>query len=229
MTTRFPNGFNNSIKGGELRDFISSDPTRCHVYFNDFDTYVAAEWTITTLEDGAGSATEALTDVDGGILLVTNAAGDDDNDFFNKVGESFLFEAGKKLWFKARFAVSDATQSDVVIGLQITDTAPLAVTDGVYFLKDDGDAYIDFHVEKDSVDTTATAVGTLADGVYITVGFYYNGVDAIKYYIDGVHKGTSVVTNLPDDEVLTISFGIQNGEAAAKTMSIDYILAAKER
>ena len=34
---------------------------------------------------------------------------------------------------------------------------------------------------------------------------------------------------MPDDEVLTPSFGIQNGEAAAKTMSIDYILAAKER
>jgi hypothetical protein len=33
---------------------------------------------------------------------------------------------------------------------------------------------------------------------------------------------------LPDTE-LTISFGIENGSAGAKTMSVDYILAAKRR
>ena len=35
--------------------------------------------------------------------------------------------------------------------------------------------------------------------------------------------------NLPDDEELTISFGIQNGAAAAKTMTVDYVFASKER
>jgi hypothetical protein len=35
-------------------------------------------------------------------------------------------------------------------------------------------------------------------------------------------------TYLPDTE-LTVSFGIQNGEAVAKTMTVDYIFAAKER
>ena len=33
----------------------------------------------------------------------------------------------------------------------------------------------------------------------------------------------------PDDEELTVSFGIQNGAAAAKTMTLDYIIAAVER
>ena len=39
----------------------------------------------------------------------------------------------------------------------------------------------------------------------------------------------SVATNLPNDEDLTISFGIQNGEAVAKTMTIDYITMMVER
>jgi hypothetical protein len=208
-----------------LGQFILPAPTTAHVYFNDFDTYTAAEWTVTE----TGVATQALTDADGGRLLITNAAADNDASFSQKVGESFLFATGKKVWFEALFQVSDATQSDFVMGLQITDTTPLAVTDGVYFRKDDGDANIDFVVIKDSTATTTTAVTTAADATDIKLGFYFDGVDKITIFVDGVALGSSVTTNLPDDEVLTVSYGIQNGEAVAKTMTLDYILAAKER
>lgn len=209
-------------------------PDRVHSYFNDFHTFNTADWTITTTEAGAGSATEALADEQFGALLITNDAADNDADFFQKVGESFKFVAGKKLAFACRFKVSDATQSDVVVGLQITDTTPLAVTDGVYWRKDDGDANLDFVVIKDSTATTATAATTLADATYITLGFYYDGASTIEYWsatAAGVwtKHGTSVTTNMPDDELLTISFGIQNGEAVAKTMTVDWVYAAVER
>lgn len=227
--TRLNNGVNNAAKNSTLSDYVSMDPTKVHQYFDDFDAYLASEWTITTTEAGAGSATEALTDADGGVLLITNAAGDNDADFFNKVGESFLMVSGKKAWFKARFKVSDATESDFVMGLQITDTTPLAVTDGIFFQKDDGDANLDFHVEKDNTATSETGVATVADDTYIVVGWYYDGKDVIEVWVDDSLITTVATTNLPDDEVLTVSFGIQNGEAAAKTMSIDYIFAAKER
>lgn len=229
MPTRFKGGLNNTAKTDDMSELLILDPTKVHSYFNDFDTFTAADWTITTTEAGAGSATEALTNADGGVLLITNAAGDNDRDFFNKVGESFLMASGKKAWFKARFKVSDATQSDFVMGLQITDTTPLDVTDGIFFQKDDGDTNLDFHVEKDDTATSATAIATVADDTYLTVAFYYNGVDEVQYFVDNVKKGTLATTNLPDDEELTISFGIQNGEAVAKTMSVDYILVAKER
>lgn len=228
-TTRFPSGVTNIEKASTLGAMGQPDPTKFHSYFNDFDTFTAAEWTITTTEAGAGSATEALTDADGGVLLITNDDADNDADFFNKVGESFTVQAGKKLWFKARFKVSDATQSDFIMGLQITDTTPLDVTDGIFFQKDDGDANLDFYVEKDNAATTATAIHTVVDDTYLTVGFYYNGSDEVQYFVDDVKLGSLATTNLPDDEALTISFGIQNGEAAAKTMSIDYVLAVKER
>jgi hypothetical protein len=42
-------------------------------------------------------------------------------------------------------------------------------------------------------------------------------------------KGTSVTTNLPDDEDMTVSIALQNGEAVAKTMTVDYVFVAKER
>jgi hypothetical protein len=229
--TNFTKGVNNITAQNILGQMIQLDPSQLHTYFNDFDTYTAAEWTVTETQAGA---TQALTNVDGGVLLLTNSAADDDLNALQKVGESFKFASGKKLFFKARFAVSDATQSDFVIGLQITDTTPLAVTDGVYFRKDDGDANLDFVVVKDSTASTATAITTVTAATYLTVGFYYNGVDEVVYAASTSATNPTVLgklatTNLPNDEELTISFGIQNGEAVAKTMSIDYIFAAKER
>lgn len=227
--TRFTNGIGTAAVTTGTGDYGMPDPTKWITYFNDFHKYVAGDWTITTTEGGSGAATEAVTDVQGGGLLVTNDDADNDADFFNLKGESFKFVAGKKTFFKARFKVSDATQSDFVVGLQITDTTPLAVSDGCYFMKDDGDASLDFHTEKDSSDTTASAISTVSDDTFLIVGFYYDGKSAIKYYVDDVHLGTSVTTNLPDDEELTVSFGIQNGAAAAKTMTVDYIFVSQER
>ena len=228
LNTRFPNGVTNSSDIAFFADMGQLDPTKFHTYFDDFDYFTAGDWTITTTEAGAGDATEALTDGDGGLLLITNDAADDDNDFLQKKGESFKFVAGKRLWFKTRFKVSDATQSDLVIGLQITDTTPLAVTDGVYFLKADGSTTVNCLVTKNSTSTT-TAAATLASDTFITLGFYYDGASTIQIWADDLVVATSVTTNLVDDEELTISFGIQNGEAVAKTLTIDYILAVKER
>ena len=197
-----------------------------HTFFNDFDNYVAANWTVTTV--GAG-ATQALGNLDGGVLVLTNDAADDDRTFVQKVGESFLFQTGKELWFEARFKVSDATQSDVVIGLQITDTSPLDVTDGVFFIKADGSASIGLRVEKNNTGTDTAGVATLADDTFVTLGYYYNGVDRIDAFVNGVYAKSSVTTNLVDDEELTVSFGIQNGEAVAKSMTIDYIMVSKQR
>jgi predicted glycoside hydrolase/deacetylase ChbG (UPF0249 family) len=69
----------------------------------------------------------------------------------------------------------------------------------------------------------------MADDTFITLGFNYDGGSVMEYCVNGVVAGTSAVTNLPDDEDLAISFALQNGEAVAKTMTVDYIFVAKER
>jgi hypothetical protein len=230
MTTHFTSGVTNVSSDGTLGKLKSPAPHKYHQYFNDFDTYLASDWTITTTEDGTGSATEALTDGDGGVLLVTNAAGDNDHDFFQLVKEGFKFESGKQIGFHTRFKTNDATQTDIVAGLQLTDTSPLDVTDGIFFLKSDGAATISFIVEKDSSQSTLTLPNSLADDTFMTLGFIYDPKDQkFHVYQNNVLAGTVVSTNAPDDEELTLSFGIQNGAAAAKTLSVDYIGAYKER
>ena len=201
-----------------------------YVYFEDFFELDTAHWRITTTEAGAGSATEAISATErGGVLVVTNDAADNDADFFNHLVEAFSFVSGKRTMFAVRFKTSDATESDLVFGLQITDTTPLAVSDGVYFQKDDGDTNVDFHVTKDSTSTSTTGVGTLADDTWMTLAFEYDGHEEIKYYVDGSYGGAVAFTNMPDDENLCVSFGIQNGAAASKVLYVDYVYAAQER
>lgn len=226
LVTRFGNGLNNRDVGSIFASLAQLDPTRFHNYMEDFDYYLAGDWTVTEV----GVATQVLTDFEGGALLITNAAADDDSSFQQKVGESFIFELSSRMFFKCRFQVSDATQSDIVVGLQITDTSPLAVTDGVFFRKNDAVATIDLVAVKDSVEVVEAAVATLVNDTIVELAFFWDGIDRIWFAIGD--NPTGILTpgvSLPDDELLTISFGIQNGEAVAKNMTVDYVFAAQER
>ena len=230
MTTHFTSGVTNVTADSTFGKVKAPDPTKYHMYHNDFDTYLASDWTITTTEGGSGNASEALGDGDGGLLVITNDDADDDNDFLQLVKEGFKYEAGKQLAFKARFKTSDADASDVVMGLQLTDTTPLDVTDGIFFLLTDGSTTLQFIVEKDGTQSTLDLSTAMADDTFMSVGFVYTPADQkFHVYQNNVEAGTVVNTNAPDDEELTVSFGIQNGAAAAKVLTVDYVTAMKER
>ena len=103
MTTHFTSGVTNVSGSSTLGKLKMPAPAKYHVYHNDFDTYLASDWTITTTEGGSGNASEALGDGDGGLLVITNDDADNDNDFLQLVKEGFKFESGKQLAFNARF------------------------------------------------------------------------------------------------------------------------------
>ena len=237
MPTHFPNGISNRTKGHPLFNYPYLDPSKYYTYFDDFFEYHSGIYTITTTEAGSGNASEAITSGAGGQLLITNDDADNDLDFFQLKGEAFKFDSTKRMFFSSRFKVSDATQSDLVMGLQITDTTSLDVTDGIFFIKGDADTQPDFIIEKDNSSTLSVLeMNAIADDTFVTLSFEYDPLDVatggavFRVYQDNVQVGEITgTTNAPDDEDLTISFGIQNGEAVAKTMTIDFILAAVER
>lgn len=236
--TRYPSGVGNSAPNSAMGMLPFPDPTKFHTFFDDFDNFEADQWVITTVDGGTDSAQViAVNDADNGVLTVTTNDADDDaeniqwsGDDASGVTETFLFASGKPAWFKARFKLSDATQSDMVIGLCVTDTDVVGgVVDGVFFRKDDGDALLDFVVTKDSAATTATGIATLADDTWVVAAFYYDGKNSFEAYVDDVKVATSVATNMPDNEDLAITIAVQAGEAAAKTLSVDYVFASKAR
>lgn len=233
--TRFPSGITNVVKTSSLGMFTLPDPSICHQFFTDFDQYAAGDWTLTSI---GTTGTAALTALDGGNLLVTNTAADNDGTQLQRNPASFLLAAGKRAWFKARFKVSDATQSDLAIGLIVIDTTILGatagagVTDGIFFSKDDGSTSLDIQCQKNATtgQTRKAAIATIVDDTFLSIAWYYDGVSELKYFVNDVHLGTLSATSayLPD-VILSPSFALLNGEGAAKTMTIDYIFAAKER
>ncbi len=129
-------------------------------------------------------------------------------------------------------------QSDLLVGLAVLDSTALGsvdgdgLTDGIFFSKEDGDALLDFNVQKNTTtgQTRVTSVGTLADSTYITLGWYYDGAGEVTAYVDDVKKGSVTMTsaNMPDTPI-TVTFAYLNGEAGATTATIDYFFAAIER
>jgi hypothetical protein len=240
--SRLTSGVSTAHPSTTLGNFPFPDPSTHLVWFNHFVDYNESEWVVTRVDGGTdGADTRGVIDAHGGVLQILNNDADNDETFLqwcgnalvtattpakNSVAELFAI-AGKKTFFKARFKVSDATDSDFVIGLQITDTSPLACADGVWFQKDDDDALLDFHVAKASAQSSLTGIATLANDTYVVVGFVYDGDETFSVYVNDVQVGTLTVAAPPTTEI-ALSFGLRNGAAAAKSMSIDYLLAAIE-
>lgn len=227
--TRLPNGLSTRPPQDIFNGLGFPDPTKFHTQFDDFDQFnpAAGTWVVTETQAGA---TQALADGDGGLLLLTNSAADNDVVQIQNAAESFTFELGKQCFFKARFQVSDATQSDVRVGIWIRDAASEDITDGVSFFKADGAATMVLQAEKNGAIVSGSVSHTLVAATMTEVAFFWDGVSRIYYAFDGAVRGyISPGVSLPDDEALAVGFFLQNGEAAAKTATIDYLFASKER
>lgn len=172
----------------------------------------------TTVANVAGS--------DSGEIIITAAGADNDGANIQLNGEAFKFNGNLPLYFGIRFKASEATQSDFLVGMAITDTDALGgLTDGVYFRKVDASTSVSFVVEKDSTESTV-AVQTFAANTYNIYEFYYDGTN-IYAYINGTLAATVAgsATNVPNDEYLTPTIHFLAGEAAAHTCTIDWVRA----
>ena len=233
MTTRFPNGINDHPSGnaGMGRYYPRMDPTRYVQYWNDFHIYTAGDWTVTETQAGATQGINA--GAHGGILSLVNSSADNDLNALQLASETFRFDSSKKFWIRTRFKVDDATQSDIMIGLSITDTSPLQSlpTDYIAFYKADDAAALVASVTKNSTSSTI-AMGNMSNDTYVVAEMYYDPYQTrLTAMLNGATVGTDLtsVTNIPEDEELAVIIALQNGSAAARTLSVDYLEVLMER
>lgn len=182
-------------------------------------------FTTTLVEGGAGETTVALKGgAEGGVLLITTDAADNDGANIQAKGEAFK-PVTNPLYFGCRFKISEATQSDFLFGLCITDTDLLGgMTDGIYFRKADASTTMSFVLEKNSTET-ATAYGTaIAADTWYTLEFFFDGTN-VDWYVDGVVQTRPATTNLPSDEFLTPSVHVLTGTTSSVTAEVDWIRA----
>lgn len=226
--TRLPNGITNVNKDNPMGMLGMLDPTKYHVWWNDFEDFTAGEWTETATSVGSGTSAVTTPDEDGGLARITTAANDNDGLFAEWNAETFLIETGKKTWIKARFQVGDAIQSDLIIGLHSTDTTPLDATLRFAFISEDGSASLFFNVDDNTTDADSSTVATLTDDAFISVGAYYDGKGDIKLFLNDALITTMTGVGVPGAE-MAVGFGYLNGASGAETTDFDYLLVIKER
>ncbi len=232
--TRFQNGINNAPRW--TNDIFNSlptvDDTRMQQFFDDFMDFVPTAWTVTETQAGATQAPAAGA---GGLLLLTNSAANNDVNQIQTNAGSFLPVAGKKTFMKCRFQLSDVLLSAFAIGIQTVsaDGTVLAnALDGIFFLKASAAATIDIYVRQANAGANSVnaTVATLVNATDVELGAFYDGVDRVYYSVNGAVLGYVTVSSaiLPN-AVMAPIISLKNGEAVAKTATVDYLFVAQER
>lgn len=228
VKSRWVNGNLTFIDGARRQRWLDAiGPNVCR-FIEDFvgTPFASADnmaaWTTTLVEAGAGETTVALQDGVGGELLITTDAADNDGANLQVTKEAFKLVSAKPCYFGVRLKISEVTQSDLLVGLCITDTDLLGgLTDGVYFRKVDASAALSFVLEKNSTETTGAVLTMVAD-TYYTLEWFFDGTN-IDSYVDGTLQTRLAMTNKPDDEELTPSIHYLTGEAVLHTATVDWI------
>lgn len=190
----------------------------------DFSTGHEFTQTVVSVGDGDSLISQAITIGDKARLLT--AANENDGAQIQVVGTPFQLVSGKPLYFGARLSVSDATQSDLLIGLASLDTALLTshavaiADDGVYFYKLDAGTALLAAAEKAGTVVTA-AISSAMGTAKATYEFLWDGQGSLDFFYNG--SLVSTMTSGYPTVVLSPSFAFNNGEAAAKTGLIEWM------
>jgi hypothetical protein len=162
----------------------------------------------------------------GGLLRITSDAADNDGVNMQLAGEAFRLTTARQLYFGAfGVTLSEATQSDFFLGLAITDTDILGgVTDRIGFQKLDAATDVKMMCEKNSTETLSASIHTAVDATSFDLEFFYDGATSELFaFVNGAAVTAPALTNLPDDEELSLSLQFLAGSVNAKTFDVDLI------
>jgi len=167
--------------------------------------------------------------------------------------------AGKKAFFLTRLQLSDITNSAFIAGLISINATPFtSIADGVYFQKSSGGTVLNIiSAIASTLTTTAIPVAFyntfFANAVNIDLGWYIDRNGYLNAFVGqqlvgylpqsgsgavnsaGVSVSPTVgrcvqVTGLSLSTAnLAPTLGVQTGQASSKTMTVDFVVAQKER
>lgn len=233
QVSRLLGGFNARTESQDTSDWKINDTTRFHELSNDFDRYQANDWVVTVV----GTGTAAMVAGDGGRLALTTSGASGDNVCLQWAGGSggvmpgFVFDSTKDLVIKAQFQVDDATLANWTFGLYIADTTPIASlpTEGFYMSKPAASTTISGNM---IIGGTATQIagGTMVAAAMqqLTMVYIASVGTWATFQNDVLIARSTVLTNKPT-AALAPGIAVQAGSAVIRTMTLDYLLVAKER
>lgn len=247
MTVHFTGPVLNFDKQGGIRKWFSSlpvghEPSYC-ILNEDFNNVGFASnadprnlWTV--VKDTGASVANG-TDVRNGTVVLSSAATtDNDGASIQTTQEMFSFESGKKCWFEAAFAPTDAEGSaiDIFVGLvenfATNPEAALTASNRAGFQVDDGTLDILCKAEAGDTESSQDSANNIASGTTVTVGMYWDGSATLEFYVDRalVHTMNTTDDNIPTAvNMAAAAFELSGSATGTKSLSVDYIFVAQER
>lgn len=211
------------------------------LYENDFlnaENLVTAEsWVITQTTTG----TLSLVAAEGGLLKLDSAGHNaaDDGAEAQLLNCRFRAAADRVLVAEARVKVSNVLQQ-YFFGLAATDTTlmPSGViddaSDKVGFFRDDGTQVsagkISAITARAAAEAVVKDVGDLVDATYVKLGFRVEGLDRVRFFVDG--KQVAVVetaANVPNAEMCLSLVAKCQSTAADAELEVDWVKIAQQR
>lgn len=241
-STRMPMGVTNAHPVQTMGAYGAPDPTWAHQYVNDFDTYLASDWTVTV----TNSTTRALTAGVGGRFLVTNTTGAADLTYMQLVAAGFAINPCKDVFFKFKGQIDSAANTVFHCGLIIPSTTPVSANDGLFILKQTGAGTLILRsrIGGVSTDVAFPASAVITDATDFEVGFHVTASGDVEAFfnpttgspnqvpVSGVTLPGRLLTMIAPGlttAVLAPSFGLLNSTGAAHTLNVDFIVAAQSR
>lgn len=192
------------------------------------DVWKADEFTVTA----SGTSPITASIASGAVALITTGGTEYNGDNIQLVGTRFKLEAGKPVYFGAKLTISDATQSDLLVGLAGIDTTLLAGSSAhavavgagfAGFTKLDGVTACNVKTITTATEQNTASALTMDDEAHI-YEMYWNGT-SLNSYIDGSLVAT--FTENITTEVLTPSIAFLTGDAAAITCTLHWMRCFK--
>jgi hypothetical protein len=228
--TRFPGGVGNVGPGDAFADFRQPDPFNYNLNFTDFNDFIATNWVV-----GAGGSVALAAGVDGGVInMVSGATANTEQDIQYGSGAAvlpFTPDLTKDLWFAARVRLDNVALGLLHIGLDVADPDPIltAPTNGIYIRKAAGGLPTAV-LRIGGVDVATVAMGAMADNVWYEFVIAYTAANGVLnvFQNNGAYRLATNPAALPAVP-LGVNLSVSNSTAVARTMGVDYVLAAKQR
>lgn len=248
LTTRMPQGLTNAEAWQTMGLAGLLDPTWAHTYAQDFDQYVAADYSLT----GVGTPAAALVAGNGGILQLATTAGATDASFLQKTPAAFAVNTPTKQTFFKFAGTLSAVNGAFYCGLaNIAAGAETAITNGIVIYKAAGVSTLVLDVIVGGVHTPFAfpAACTITAAVIVELGFAVDAVGNVLGYWNpttgnnpvqpsqvfanpaSMVRGAVAMASQPTLPAVNMApvVGYTNGSAVAQTVLIDYIVASTER
>lgn len=213
------------------------DPASFFLFRDDFfELNVVAttgKWVVTK----DGSVVGSVLDRSGGWAQIITDVNDNDEFYLASIGESWLFEAAKPVWFEAKIELTEAATnaSNIIVGLTDANGAnalldngagPAASYSGAVFFKVDGSLAWQFETSNAGTQVTNATAGTMVSGTAHRLGFVFDPADgttgSITPYLNGV-EGTAHAITLASLTEMNLILGLKTGGARAETLKFDYV------